>query len=639
VTTATPPSTGPLGEIYLPREPGTGVGTFQFIISPDRAHEVEIGVSVAADTLDGVFIGEVVDMRTVGRTADPCSTDLSGSLDVDLQGKEVIVKVATVSVFHSPARQSISAGLVRPATAVEMSIATGEQHMKWPVPVGVKPLVGGGYARACLDGEYTFGFEGGHVIVNGASGLAAKSSVSTVLLRSAFCHGYPLGERGPDVVDRSVGAVLFSPKGADLLFLDQPPAATEAPTPEDLEMYAAMGVDPTPFADFEVYAPGLPGGSGVNSVRADAIPMRLDLRQVWSFLRFLFPWMYEDEKVMSFLGTFEARKLNAPRVSERITTFAELDRFFATEIEEAEAEGRSVCFGNTHIATMHRLRRMLCSLPDRAKGLITTETSRSADDVPITGWHHGKVVVVDIAALPTDMRAVVIARTLDRLMRSAEEGGLGVSRLVCFVDELNEMAPKSGTEMAGVRRVVERVSTQGRYSGLTLIGACQKMSRVSELVTDNAATKLVGRTSDGELNTGVYGRLPGGLAETIATLPKGQTTVYHYSYRAPMVVRFPRPAWRMGVPTGLEQQARPTVTGTLQKAAPAPGRAALSDEAIERLTEGLDTEIVEQVIAGADDPHKAVAELAKHREPDMAKVALPVDDVSFDPSNPFGIED
>jgi uncharacterized protein len=625
-----------LGEVYLPKEPGTGVGQFQFIVHAEQGEQVEIGVSVAADTADGVYIGEVVDMRTVGRASDPVALDMGGSFDVEMMAKAPTVKVATVSVFHSPARRPVSAGLVRPATADEMRIATGEPDMAWPIPVGVKSLIGGQWARACLDGDYLLGPQAGHCLVNGLSGLAAKTSVSTVLVKSAIEHGYARGSQGVEVPDRSVGAIMFSPKGSDLLFLDQVAGSGDPLTADDHAMYEAMGVTAGPFEDLEVYAPGMPGGIGVNSGRADAIPMRLDLKQVWPFLRHFFPWMYDDEKLMSFLGTFEARKLNSPHVSERISTFAQLDAWFQREIDEAEAEGSPICFGNTHIATMHRIRRMLTSLPDRAKGLITTEKSRPEDDLPVTGWHHGKVIVVDIAALPTDMRAVVIARTLDRLMRSADEGDLGVSRLICFVDELNEMAPRSGNEMAGVRRTVERLATQGRYAGLTLIGCGQKMSRVSELVVDNAATKLVGRTSDGELASGTYGRLPGGLAETIATLPKGQTTVYHHTYRSPMVVRFPRPAWRTGAPTAGEDR-RPKPTDAL-KAPKAAGRAPISDKALERLTEGLDEEIVSQVIAGADDPKKAIAKLAQHREPDMTKVGLPVDDVSFDPDNPFGID-
>ena len=617
-----------LGEVYLPKEPGTGVGQFQFIVDVAAADLIEVGVTVAADTAkDGTFIGEVVDMRTVGGVSDPLAADLGGALDLERAARDTTVKVATVSVFHSPARRPISPARVRPATADEVRLATGEPDMKWPIPVGVKALIGGGWAPACVDGEYLLGYQAGHCVVNGLTGLAAKTSVSTVLVKSAIAHG--------NDTDRSVATIMFSPKGSDLLFMDHESSEAEDFTDLDQQMYNAMGVPASPFEDFEVYAPGMPAGQGVNSGRADATPLRWDLKQVWPYLRHFFPWMYEDEKLMSFLGTFEARKLNNPNRSERITTFAQLDRFFQTEIDRLEEEGQTVGFGNAHIATLHRVRRMLSSLPDRAKGLLTQETAKSSEDLPLDGWHHGQVVVVDIAALPTDMRAVVIARTLERLMRAAEDGQLGVSRLLCFVDELNEMAPKAGNEMAGVRKTIERVITQGRYAGMTLIGAAQKMSRVSDLVTDNAATKLVGRTSEGELASGAYGRLPGGLAETIATLPKGQTTVYHHSYRSPMVVSFPRPAWRTGPPNfGDESTKRPEVADTLKT-----GASKLSGAALERLTEGMDTEVVEQIISKADDPDKAVEALAKHREPDMAKVEVVGDRPQFDPSNPFSLDD
>jgi DNA helicase HerA-like ATPase len=221
---------------------------------------------------------------------------------------------------------------------------------------------------------------------------------------------------------------------------------------------------------------------------------------------------------------------------------------------------------------------------------------------------------------------VVIARTTERVLRSAENGELGVDHLVVVADELNSFAPAQGGEMANVRKILQRVATQGRYAGISLWGAGQKLSKIDELVRDNAATRALGITADGELASGVYGRMPSGLTERIATLPKGYMALSHYSFRSTLVVRFPRPAWRTGKAktTG---GSRPNSLSAL----------ALSDRSIERLTEGVAPDLVESVLAGSASRDEAIGKLSDARVPDMHKTALH-EPSSFDPVNPFDLD-
>lgn len=619
------------GDIYLPREPGTGVGTYQFLVDKGSTEQVQIGSAVAAETAEGVFIGSVTDMRTVGSDADPVMADSGvGGVLGDRNHHDLTVMVATVTVFRSPALRPIRSGRVRAATREEVLLATGADKMEQPLPVGLIELAHGEVAPAYVDGHYLNGPQAGHLIVNGLSGLAAKTSFTTFLLSSAIAHGDPEAD--------STAAILFSPKGQDLLYLDQPPSAGYELTETDLAMYEAAGIPAEPFTDFEVWAPGLPGGTQINCPRQDAAvqALRWDLKQVWPFLRYLFPWMHEDEKLQSFMRSFEGQKLYTDNRAERISTFADLDRFFEQQIEDGNANERSICpFANTHVATMWRIRRMIMSLPERCRGLLTDGASRSHEDIPDQGWRHGQVATVDIAGLPQDVQAIVIARTLERLLKAAEDGRLGVDHLVVFVDELNQMAPKSGSEMAAVRKILERASTQGRYAGISLWGATQKMSKIHEILVDNAATKAIGMTSDGELADAAYGRMSAGLTEMIATLPKGQMAITHHSYRGPLVVRFPRPAWRTGKPTTTGGgTGRPKITDVLTN-----GGRKLRETTLERLTEGVDEETAARIISRADDGEAAVEALKKARVPDMARVELPrTDTAPVDPSDPFGLD-
>lgn len=611
-----------LGTIYLPKS-GTRVGEFGFLVD-DAADDllVEIGTPVVAETGEGAFVGIVQDLSTVGTDADPVAADLAAGYGGDPAGHVPAALLATVQVFESPARRPVGPGTVRGASPAEVARATGREDMDWPLPAGVVRCVDGTPAPVCVDGHNLLGPEAAHMIVSGLSGWAAKTSFSGVLLASALAQGSPESD--------ATAAVVFNVKGSDLLHLDQPDDGDL--TDDDRAMYTALELDAGPFADVEVWAPGMPQGQGANCPRGDAIPLRWGLRDVWPYLRYLFPWIAEDEKLQSFMAAFADAKLYTGNHRERVASFAALEAFLESEIRNADDEGRSTGFANTHVATLRRIRRMLGNVPARGKGLIDTGVPADADDLPATGWRHGQVVVVDIAGLGEDMQAMAIARTLERLLGSAEEGQLGVDHLAVFADELNSFAPAQGSERAQVRRVLRRVSTQGRYAGVSLWGAAQQMSKIDDLVRDNAGTRAVGKTTDGELADSSYGRMSGGLAETITGLERGQMALSHHTFRAPLVVDFPRPAWHTGKPTTTASGGRADAAESLTRGG------AVSAAGLERLTEGMDPETAERIVASSASTDEAVAALQAAREPDMTQVRVEAER-TVDPDDPFGLDD
>lgn len=625
-----------LGSVYLPKDPGTPVGRFEFVVDCDAGLSVEVGTPVAAVTDEGTVVGAVIDMRTAGTASDPVRADLGGSYDLEAIASVPEVMVATVQVFHSERLRPIRAGVVRAATPEEMLAATGHPRMDWPIPAGVIPMADGSFAKICFDGHALLGPESAHLTVGGLSGQASKTSYVGTLLRSAI-------HAGAEHQD-SVAALIFNGKGEDLIYLDEPPAAGYELTQEDLDIYEALGTPATPFEDVTVYSPRLPGSTTTRSPRPDALAMCWDLDTLWPYLKFFFPWMYEDEKLQSFLADFYENLLKHPRPEKRVDTFQKLEAWFDDVFAAAQAgeDGKENIYPwhNHHVATMRRIRRMLEGLVPRCGGLITRESARPEQDVPDSGWHHGQIVTVDIAGLQNDVQAAVIARTVERLMRSAEEGGLGVDHLVVFVDELNEFAPSQGAERSTVRKILQRLSTQGRYAGISLWGAGQKLSKVDELVRDNAATRALGITVEGELASGVYGRLPNGLSERIATLPKGQMALWHYSFRSALVVRFPRPAWRTGKPK-LTRAAQSGIPGDHPLARAGRRRGVdtlgLRPASLERLVEGIPADVVEATIARADDPQKALEALQAQRVPDMRRAGLPAQPPQVDPSDPFDL--
>lgn len=604
-----------LGKVFLPSGGGTSVGKFEFIIDSSVEEKVEVGTNVTAETEEGVVIGTVVDMRTVGTDTDPVAVNLAG--DRIARIPEVIV--AQVQVFYSDYMRPVTSGFVREATVKEIEMATGANRISWKIPAGVVKLLDNDYAPVYLDGHALLGPESAHITVGGLSGQAAKTSYIGFLLASSFANANS---------SETTSALIFNVKGEDLIYLDQKPEKGFELTESDELIYQKTGVPPTPFKNVTVYAPkDMAGGSGTSSAREDALPLGWDLVTIWPHLKyFLGNIVYEDEKLASFLAEFRNLILFSKDPQVRIRTFRELERWFSEVLKNSEDENKTMAWRTHHKATVWRAYRMLSGIVPRTGGLVVPEEAKPEWDVPVENWRNGEVVVVDIAGLTVDVQAFVMARIIERIMKSAESGNLGVDHVVIVADELNSFAPQTGSEMSLVRKILQKVSTQGRYAGISLWGAGQKLSKIDELVRDNAATRALGITPDGELSSGVYGKMPTGVSERIATLPKGYMALSHYCFRSNLIIQFPRPAWRTGRSKTFGNRKK-TLNQTV----------GLSEKSMERLTEGVSAELAREVVAGSASPEEAVNKLNKIREPDLKKSAVHEPSI-FKADNPFELD-
>ena len=392
-----------LGKIYLPSGSGTPVGNFEFITDPIEGKAVEIGTPVAAETNEGIIVGVVVDMRTVGTSHDPVLADLTSSSAI---AKIQEVVLATVQVFYSSTLRPVTSGQVRDASAAEVLLATGYQKLQWPIPAGVIKLADGSFTKICFDGTALLGPESAHLNVGGLSGQAAKTSYMGTLLASCIQSGTP---------EHKVGALIFNVKGDDLIYLDQSVTSGYELSPADLAIYQALGLSPQPFQDVTVYAPSLPAGQpGTRSNRTDALNISWDLNLVWPYLRYFFGnIIYEDEKLSSFLSEFKSLILNSNNLASRIDSFDQLDAWFASVLQQAEENESLYAWRSHHKATIWRVRRMLMGIVARCGGLVVNGKAKTSHDIPVSNWKHGQVIVVDIAGLTADIQSVIIARTLE----------------------------------------------------------------------------------------------------------------------------------------------------------------------------------------------------------------------------------
>lgn len=600
------------GPIYLPSG-GTPVGKFEFLVTKQSGDGAEIGTFVRADTEEGEIIGVITDMKTVGGYRDPIARESEFTEAASKVSDTAMV--AQAQVFYSPKMRSVRPGIVNPASISDIAKATRSDKLEWPIPAGLIPVPGGDYACVMFDGDNLLGPESAHLCIGGLSGQAAKTSYAGFLLKNSLEYGKKF--------NTSVAALVINVKGDDLVNLDSPPAPGYELTAADLAMYEAMGVSPTPFDDVKVYSPRLPAGllrrDGplTNSSNPKAIPFFWDLDMVWNYLDYFFPWMYEDEKLMSFFADFEKLVLrpnkkdrNSSWGNDKVDTFDKFDDWIGRIIAQGEEDGTSVPWRSHHVATLSKIRRMIGALPNRCNGLLAGGSAdHITDDIPVNDWKAGHVMVVDIANLTSDIQAVVIARTCERLLSHAQKGELGVDHLIIFLDELNQFAPANGSDGA-IKKILRKIASQGRYANISLWGAAQKLSKIDEMVRDNAATRALGISADGELSSGIYGKLSGGISEKIATLDKGSMALWHATFRSALIIKFPRPAWQ----TGRSGKKPPALSQLL----------GMPDAAVKKITSGLSEAEIDAVVSTATSVEEAKEQLYKRRTPNRDDIGLAV---------------
>ena len=600
-----------IGEIYLPSGKGVGVGRFEVILDDLKSHKVQIGDIITAVTTEGEYIGVVTEMRTVGLDSDPVTVKKKRSSHNEFE--EVIV--AEAQVIFSEKIRSVKKGYARMSTIDEVKHATGFSKMRWPIAAGLIQINEHQSAPIYFDGHTLLGPEAAHLNVGGLSGQAAKTSYLTFLLASSFASSSETEQ---------VAALVFNVKGEDLVWLDKEPAEGYELSIEDEAQYRNLGVKPEPFRDVVVYSPAVPGQPYVTqSRRQDSKPIKWDLIDIWPYLRhFLGSIIYEDEKIASFLADYYTKVIQNPDPQKRVDTFSKLDAWFNYILHSEDDNSTPYLWGTHHRATLWRARRMLMGIVTRSNGLVTLESSLVDEDIPVKKWRNNQIVVVDISGLTLDVQSVVIARTIERVLKTSENNTLGVDHLIVVADELNAFAPSSGSDMQVVRKTLQKISTQGRYAGLSLWGAAQKLSRIDELIRDNAASRALGRNSDGELSTTTYSKLPKGLLERVVALPRGYMSLSHYTFRTEMIVQFPKPAWSMG-----RTNSNYTDKKILQS---------ITDNATDRLLEGINESLVNEIISTSVDEQEAITKLSRARIPDMKKTALHTPYI-FNEQNPFDI--
>ncbi|MCO5226988.1 MAG: hypothetical protein M9934_01730 [Thermomicrobiales bacterium] len=413
-----------------------------------------------------------------------------------------------------------------------------------------------------LDENYLLGPEAGHANWTGQSGLATKTSHALFLTSSIF--------QTLQRSDTSVAALMFNVKGPDLLWLDKPAvpvpgmealydsAGARGLDDDQLNAYTSLRLEPTPFDNFNIFAPFKPGQepqsySGKVDLAGFSDQQMLNTHRnmsgqndrvfpiLWSLDRLLayphriFDHNDLDDKLFGFI--YELREMGIKSIDQLNKQFEKINQYFETPDENGRT---SDTWNGHHKATIRKAQNRFKGLQDKFAGLI----ANGAVDYGTTpmvdyAFTPQELRVVDISACNTNVQELIVTSTINAIWRLAEKSDMGVDKLIVFVDELNKYAPAGGE--GGLRDTLVDIAARGRHLNVVLLGAQQFRSKVDGEILGNCGTSFYGRIGDEEIINAAYRSISETQKQELLGLSKGRMLVRHAHYRSPLFGTFPYP--------------------------------------------------------------------------------------------------
>jgi hypothetical protein len=469
--------------------------------------------------------------------------DLSGEPNTARQGT-TIARAAVLSNDADIYMPVQNEARIRFANAEGVHIALGITDEAMPperrIPAGLIALSNGTQATAYIDRAYVLGPEGAHVSISGISGLATKTSYAMFLLQALF-------QTMKD--ENEVAAILLNVKHGDLLQIDQEGSLSD----EDKERWKAIGLEPRPFEKVRYLLPA--GKEYFTTFRPNSFALPLSyntyayaLTDTADKLDLLFSNIPDpSDTIDSLVGEIANGIINKEAKWKKVTDWNSL---LNDEPLFDSKTGKAQNVGDIRAISVARFRRQLRRMAQtRSTGLFVKQRSKDLVNLSkeIETIRGGEVVCVDIARLTDWEQTLVfgdILRTICSLYVESDEETSDLPRkVVIFVDELNKFAPSGVKQSAIVEQILD-VAERGRSIGIVLFSAQQFLSAVHPRVPGNASTVILGRNGSSELSQPEYRFLDPDVKMNVTRLGKGELLLSHATYRQPVRIVFPRPAYK-----------------------------------------------------------------------------------------------
>ncbi len=424
---------------------------------------------------------------------------------------------------------------------IEIALGIDQMATTDRIPAGLIKMSNGASTVAFIDRNFVLGPESAHVNISGISGLATKTSYAMFLLQAIL----QTTENPEDIA-----IIILNVKHGDLLRIDERGPSLDA---EQMEMWEALGLEPSPFSNVRYFLPRGHNGQANSFITPNICTLyAYDLDSTADKLDLLFANVSDPTNTMeSIIGDMmQGLEGHGEPAFRNVQSWNNL--LYNPPLFDSQKR-KSVQFGDNRASSVGKFRRHLRRLVEtRQTGIFVDSRSRNEKVLgdEITNIKGGHVYVIDIAKLKDEEQTLVfgdLLRQIYSLKAEEVEGRTEDSdvpeKILFFVDELNKYAP-SGSKTSPITDQVLDIAERGRSLGVILISAQQFMSAVHNRVTGNSATKILGRTGAQEIATPDYRFLDNDLKMSMTRLRKGELLINHAVYRQPVKVIFPKPVYR-----------------------------------------------------------------------------------------------
>ena len=545
----------PIGRIAITERTPTTPSKFTFWIKDDASIDLEPGDFVKVLGANGLIIAQVTGIEARKSVSNPIDEFYSsgyGDPSYEVRTERPTIRIATASIVYRESRKRSP-----PVENSPVFVATPEDIVRAynaTIPKRYRILAGftfdyyGEPVPIFIDRRYLLGYEGAHMNITGASGLATKTSYALFLIMCilTFCD--------------DVAVIAMNVKEQDLLTVDRLPKDFDEAfnlikerdiDPINIKLWrkaSELGVDPYKILKrgYRIYVPGAePSTRGAFNYYYGF----KDMLDIGPFaLNLFFDKEDLDDKMESLIfSVYEKYK------EQDDASFNKLLRDLR-ELQESSGgrrrgdTGQWVRIGGTvhHRSTLSKFRnRVDYAIRKQLADVLTVDEARGKP-IDVNKLKPGDFWVIDISKLHIKGQRLIFYLVLEAIHRKLEQlkysgGGSGFPRrVVVFVDELNKFAPK-GREYEAIKRRIVEITSRGRSVGLSLIGAQQLASAVDPEVLVNCSTYVVGWTHPHELNRDIYNWIEPGLKEVLKFFEKGELLIWHTVHKTPVRVRFPIP--------------------------------------------------------------------------------------------------
>lgn len=538
----------PIGRVTITEKTPATPSSFAFWLKDDEGVEIEPTDFVKIIMKDGrVIVAQVADVEARKSSDSPVTDFYSydyGNPEAEIPTERPTIRICKAEIVYREGKKRAP-----PRENDPICIATEEDIEKAynsHIPEEHRVLAGftfdyfGKPVPIYLDRRYILGYEGAHINITGASGLATKTSYALFLIMSllASCEG--------------VAVIAFNVKERDLLNIRELPEDwneafqlmrkhhLDERHKEMWEKARELGIDPYNLIKSErvsLFKPGT-GEEGFYYGLED-------LLRAGSFALNLFLEKEDiDDKIMALTRSIWEEY-------RRDYSF----KSFLEDLRRKIARKEWVTIGGMphHTATVTKFINRIEHATRQLEIMLTIKDT-FGEPIPIDRLKPGNLWIVDISSLPEKGQRIVFYLVLEEVSKKLEEVKYEVKKfpkhVAIFVDELNKFSP-SGREYYGIKSRIVEITSRGRSIGLSLIGAQQLASQVDSEVLVNSSTYVVGWTHIHELGNRIYGWIEPGIKNTIRYFDKGELLLWHVVHKVPVRIKFPIPLHHLKVSGGL----------------------------------------------------------------------------------------